>query len=189
MAVDRAVADFLARILPHRSIWKRSDKTGGPGSCDVTDESGRVLYLRRFFLTPHWFPVRVWLHFIAKSDDDRDLHTHPWDFATFVLRNGYVETFKDGTGAFRTAGNLAFRKAEHAHRVTLFARPSNGIHGVFEFPAWTLMFARRARRAWGFVVPIPYFDTADGHTLITKHVDWREYLGLPADTPEAPEDA
>ena len=48
------------------------------------------LYLTRLtlFKTP-WFSVKV--HWIHKPDPDRDLHDHPWPFASFILRGWYKE--------------------------------------------------------------------------------------------------
>lgn len=33
----------------------------------------------------------VKLHHILRSDDDRDLHDHPWSFLSIVLKGGYFE--------------------------------------------------------------------------------------------------
>lgn len=51
-------------------------------------------YLTRLTLvkTP-WFSVK--LHWIHKADPDRDLHDHPWNFTSFVLRGQYKELVCD----------------------------------------------------------------------------------------------
>jgi hypothetical protein len=66
------------------------------------------LYLRRFYLTnrinwPSWFldlfpekyqrllKSRLFLHWIVRSDDDRDPHDHPWSFKSWILDGMYVE--------------------------------------------------------------------------------------------------
>ncbi len=51
---------------------------------------GGELYLSRLtlFKCP-WFSVK--LHWIHKADPDRDMHCHPWPFASLVLRGWYKE--------------------------------------------------------------------------------------------------
>jgi hypothetical protein len=47
-------------------------------------------YMERFalFETP-WISARI--HHIASPDLDRDMHDHPWNFASLVLSGGYTE--------------------------------------------------------------------------------------------------
>lgn len=125
-----------------------------------------TLYLRRFFLTPRSWPVRVFLHRIYLSDAGRLLHCHPWSFLTFVITAGYIEHLPGGVTRRVRPWTFIFRRAEHVHRVEL-------IDGR---PAWTLLFVGRARRVWGF-----WQD--DGTWL-----DWRMHLGTP-DAHDSPEDA
>lgn len=120
------------------------------------------LYLRRWYV--HFGDdLRVFLHYIGKSDDTRVLHDHPWDFRTVVLARGYREHLPGGRT--RRVGPLRTLKlaAEHVHAVS----PAWG-------PAWTLVLAKPARRVWGF-------HTKQGWQ------DWRTYLDEP-DEKEWPED-
>lgn len=156
--MSRKIADFLAKFLRHRDIWKTVDGVD-------------TLYLRRFFLTPRSWPIRLFLHFIARSDDDRHLHDHPWSFASFIFSGAYFEQTAESFKLF-SAPSFRKMKAEHAHKVHLFKHRDGG-----EFlPVWSLVFAGKARRQWGF-----YSD--DGW------VNWRKYLGLPEDLADQPEDA
>jgi hypothetical protein len=149
------------------------------------------LYLRRWYITPRSWPKRVFLHCILRPDEERHLHTHPWNFRTVVLKNGYDEVYYGhprvrGPGddakpcdvvpcaewCFRprikrrlTAGQSVFNAADHAHAV----KP------LGERAAWTLVIAEQAFTEWGF-----FGDEG--------WVDWRTYLGLPPDTPDHPED-
>ncbi len=120
------------------------------------------LYLRRYFITPRWFPLRVFVHQIFTPDPDRVMHDHPWDFWTFPL-SGYREVNMHNRG-FVDLCRWHFRPAEYVHRI---------IHLDYT-PTWTIVVARKARREWGFWV--------DG-----RWVHWREYLGLP-DEPVSWED-
>lgn len=122
----RVIERLLRAIFPHRDIEHAGD-----------------LYLRRFYLTPQIFGWRLMLHRIARPDRDRALHCHPFDFATFCLRGGYVEVVRDPGGAhgeILVAGQIRLRAAEHTHRIVRILGPN----------AWTLILHGPRRRRWGF---------------------------------------
>ena len=145
----------LERLFKYRDIVK---VVGGEPS----------LYLRRYFIfrTERFPNNRIFLHFIARDDDDRDLHDHPWDFSSFILKGGYKEYLPGGEKRLLFDFDFVRNPAEHTHRVELHDGE----------PAWTLVHAGKARRIWGF-------HTKDGW------VDWRSYLGLTPTHPDSPEDA
>lgn len=159
------IDSLLRRLFKHRDI--------------VID--GR-LYLRRYFLTPRWLPIRVFLHRIYLPDAGRDLHDHPWDFSTLVLCGGYEELVRDHGVEYTTTWwrwRRGFRAAEHTHRI-LTVKPNT----------WTLLFVRRARRMWGFWPQRGAWvsNQKDGWERRYEWVPWREYLGTP-NAPDSPEDA
>lgn len=129
------------------------------------------LYLRRFYLTPRALPIRVFLHHIARSDDDRDLHDHPFDFSTTLLRGAYIEHLPGNDARLLYAGQSVFNPAEHLHRLELLD------------PVWSLVILSKARRVWGFAM--------EGVDLngekVTAWTDWRTYLNEP-DSPDSRED-
>jgi hypothetical protein len=156
---------LLTKLLPYVDIIKEV-------------EGRKVVYLRRFFI---WRGKRnIYLHHILRSDDDPDPHTHPWDFTSVILSNGYVdetwefipspseyytevldENQQEVPGVRSTDpiyescwrfGTIKHRKAEHIHRVLLL-----------EGPCWTLVFTGPRIQSWGFVKPHQY-------------VYWRRYL-------------
>jgi hypothetical protein len=128
----------------------------------IKEENGKpVLYLRRYFIF-RGKNFRIFLHRIRRSDDDRCLHDHPWDFTTFLLTGEYLEVLPDRVMRRPWLSRLV-NKAEHTHRL------------ILSRPLWTLVFAGKARRVWGF------------HTE-TGWLPWRTYLGLPESTPDSPED-
>lgn len=107
------------------------------------------LYLRRYFLvrTP-WFGIFV--HLIARPDQDRDLHDHPWPFTTFVLCGGYYEVRSDDPASLSSADVHCVRRfrshrfpLSSAHRITYLLRD----------PTWTLVFTGAKVKEWGFWVP------------------------------------
>lgn len=108
-------------------------------------------YMERFWLFRTRF-VSARIHRILRSDLDRDLHDHPWDYATLILRGGYVEVSERGE-RWHGPGSLLVRRATHLHRLVLppgVATTTLFVHG-------------RKRREWGFA-------TARGW------VHWRRYV-------------
>lgn len=155
-----AVADWLIRRAmrtPYSNIVKNGD-----------------LYMERYWLfNPYpdngasgasrkrWrFPISIRIHHIVRPDEDRDLHDHPWNARTFILRGHYVEqrlwSERIAVNLVRLPGNTARLRFGEFHRIT---RVSDG--GV-----WTMFVTGKYRGTWGFLV--------DG-----VKVQWRKYLGLP----------
>lgn len=123
---------------------------------------GGSLYMRRWRIGPDWLPgIRV--HHILRSDVDRELHDHPFDYVSIILRGGYREITPPRTDFERDMGYpvqhvyrapaVLFRRAESAHRL------------ILDRPAWTLVLRGPHRREWGFHVP--------GRGW----VHWREFVG------------
>lgn len=125
-----------------------------------------VPYLTRWRLIESRFGA-VYLHKFHRSDG-KDLHDHPWAFASLILWRGYIEETVclecQGDGWFvhwaygqatceRCGGNgrvrskawpatILFRRPAHTHRVEL----------IDEKPAWTLIVRGPYVRTWGFWV-------------------------------------
>jgi hypothetical protein len=107
-------------------------------------------YMRRWLLCTPWFTLR--LHKILRSDQDRDLHDHPWDFLSFILSGAYAELTPDGRERAFVPGDVNVKRAEDLHSLRLL----NGD------PVWTLVVTGPRRRRWGFATPSGW-------------VHWREY--------------
>lgn len=108
-------------------------------------------YMERFwvFRTP---VLSARVHRILRSDHDRDLHDHPWHYATVILRGGYYEVTQRGRRWYGP-GSVLVRRATHLHRLVV---PSGGT-------ATTLFLHARKRRTWGFRTDAGW-------------VDWRRYV-------------
>lgn len=106
-------------------------------------------YLLRWYVIPRNRFLNVYLHHFLHDDEDRALHDHPWWFVSIMLRGGYAEVVLDDRCVERHAPSIAFRRAEHAHRVMLFRNPFSG--GVIR--CWTLVITGRVVRDWGFLCP------------------------------------
>jgi len=97
-------------------------------------------YLERYFLL-RLFGHDWYLHSFWKSDPD-DVHDHPYDNTSFILKGGYREYFYDGTFKDRGRWSYIFRQAELAHRIEV-APGSEG-------KTWTIFHKGKRRREWGF---------------------------------------
>lgn len=119
--------------------------------------------------------VRV--HHIMRPDNDRDLHDHPWNARTIILRGGYREErpmARVSTEDLLRYGSDVHQVGEQ-NRVVLTRQAGytgrllfGQYHRISEVSAggvWTVFITWRKRGTWGFEV--------DG-----KKVPWRTYLGL-----------
>ena len=79
------------------------------------------------------------LHKFLKSDPD-ELHDHPWDFITIILRGGYWEHTLEGK-FWKKPFSIHYRKAIDLHRIELDKKVSD---------VWTLFIPLRRKREWGF---------------------------------------
>lgn len=145
------------RLFPNRK--------GNPGSkwafwrwYDITLDG--ELYLSRLNLikTP-LFSLK--LHWIHRPDPDRDLHDHPWWFASFVLRGGYVEYLSEHPRIFKGRPKRVrwfnFKNKETAHRIAEVAPKTLTL---------ILTGPKDRKKDWGFY---------DAETL--KFTHWRDYAG------------
>lgn len=144
-------------------------------------------YLRRWYLTPwrtaydeipdelrtRWQRLvaalpNLYLHEILRSDDDRALHDHPWDWSSLLLNGHYVEVTHSPC---RVVGGIALAGADavvvDVERHHLVVRrhygPGSlrGHRGEFahrlELPPGgrvvSLLLLGRRRREWGFLCP------------------------------------
>lgn len=163
--------NLIARVLARPAVtdWliRRAMRTP---YTHITSADGSQVYMRRYWLfnpypadssgnRPWWqFPISIRLHQIMREDDDRDLHDHPWNARTFILRGWYKEkrphSWINYPGDIpRMTGTTAALRFGEYHRIT----------GVSEGGVWTLFVTGRYRGTWGFLV--------NG-----KKVPWREYL-------------
>lgn len=130
-------------------------------------------YLVRYrLLSTPWF--KIYLHHILRSDADRELHDHPWNFTSFILVRGYFELVPTATApsrgielttpycmVLRKPFRIIRHKAGDLHSIRLRTKRNRKLEAI-ERPAWTLVFAGRRIREWGFA-------TDDGW------VDWKTF--------------
>lgn len=138
--------------------------------------SGKVIvncerqpYLHRWYII-RTECVSLFLHKFVRSDEDRALHDHPWDFLVIPIWRGYIE-HSDRVLPEREADwpegwkrnpdhpsnrrqvrrrvlpllGTRFRRGEYRHRVELLKDRLGE-----DQPSWSLFFKFRSRRTWGF---------------------------------------
>ena len=151
----RKAPPFLERVFVRETIFR-------------CDENAPLLIRWKLLNTP-WF--RLCLHIFHRSDEDRELHDHPWAFFSLILWNGYVEVRPARVYRARMAGcEAAHRRvplglqaalfgdrSTYEHRRilpgTLLFRPARWAHRI-EIrpgrPSVSLVLMLRKEREWGF---------------------------------------
>ncbi|GMV82131.1 MAG: hypothetical protein AMXMBFR7_33150 [Planctomycetota bacterium] len=130
----------------------------------IRDSNTGDEYLHRYTLL--WTPIfRVYLHHILRSDSDRDLHDHPWNFVSIILRSGYLEHVPGGA-KMRMPGDVVVHRAKDLHRVQLTKQPAPLGEVWPDIPAWTLVFCGRKKRVWGF-------QTKHGWMSFSDYFHWK----------------
>jgi len=131
---------------------------------DGSDYMGRWWLMPKWLLTPDekgdpypkkWCPFLIRLHHIRSEDWDRDIHDHPADYRTILLRGYYLELDIYGHLNLRQQGETKAARAETWHRITEIS--PGGV--------WTIFIMKPKRNEWGFLV--------NG-----RKVPWREYFGI-----------
>lgn len=145
--------------------------TGTAGPDDV--------YLIRYYLVRSRF-CNVFIHQFLRSDRD-DLHDHPWNFCTYLVKGSYTEQRRefDGIGDYKDVPTVrtnesgvkrnvfVTRKATDLHRVVVDRELK---YSEKDQAALTFFMSGPFKRDWGFVRNDIW-------------VDWRVYLNLPPNTP------
>lgn len=160
------IAYFIA-ASPHLVDWLIARAQRTP-YFHIAGEDG--IYMRRWWLMPRWtlhvdaegnlmprpwMPFSIRIHHICKPDHDRDLHDHPFNYRTIILRGGYCEEDIFGVMSAHVAGDTVAATAQTFHRIAWV--PKEGV--------WTLFIMGRRINPWGFLVG-------------GRKVHWRTYLGI-----------
>lgn len=97
------------------------------------------LYMTRLQLLCFDNGASLMINYFHRSDEDRELHDHPWNFKSLILWRGYNEHHPGGI-ITTYPGMLIRRPAQWRHRVILKNNK----------PACTLVFTGPNLREWGF---------------------------------------
>lgn len=119
----------------------------------VYDKVTNEPYLERYYIflkDRSNFPFNIFIHKFLKSDPD-DLHDHPWDYYTFILRGGYWEYTPEGK-FWRRPFSCRHGKAKSLHRIELDKEKPY---------CWTLFIPCTRKRQWGFVTDDGWINNKD----------------------------
>lgn len=131
---------FLDRILKYKVIYNLEQEK----------------YLKRWYLF-RFKSFSVFVHKFFKSDEDRALHDHPWNYIVIPTWRGYTEYSSNLVKKFFLFGvlkeireektkriypiiGIRYRKSTYRHRVEL----------INNKPAWSIFIKFRKNRNWGF---------------------------------------
>lgn len=150
--------------------------TGTAGPEDV--------YLIRYYIVKSRY-FNFFVHQFLRSDRD-DLHDHPWNFCTYLVKGSYTENkWIDMSGIGTVNGKngfilptrrtvkenrFVFRKATDQHQVVV---DRDLKESEKDQAATTLFFSGPTKREWGFIKQI-----GDDRVWFK----WTTYLGLPENT-------
>ena len=121
----------------------------------IRREDGSAYLIRWAFNTPFG---GIKLHHILGSDEERDLHDHPWSFFSVILRGGYwehvaVDPASDPRYDLRFTGMRPVTHRTWYGAGSALWRPAPSPH-CLELAegrtAWTLVFTGPKKREWGF---------------------------------------
>lgn len=103
-----------------------------------------------------WLPS-VRIHHILREDDARDLHDHPWNARTIILKGYYVERRLINKPSRFVICNTYLRQA--GDTATINFGEYHNIDEVSDGGVWTLFIAGNSLGTWGFLVDgkkVPY---------------------------------
>lgn len=116
-------------------------------------------YLTRWPLLALPRGARLSLHYFHRSDEDQELHTHPWSWAAALqLAGGYTEERRDGLDIVTRVcppGSLVLIWPDTAHRVDLLDPDGS----------WSLILTGPVVSSWGFYDRVSWDFTP-----------WREFV-------------
>jgi hypothetical protein len=112
---------------------------------EIRSKTGALHFRRWSLLNTRW--GSLYIHQIARSDEDLHMHDHPWDFWSLILRGGYTEQAMPEGKDFLiltncVPGTLVMRKAKDFHRIKLL----NPLDSTWSL-VWT---GSRIHEPWGY---------------------------------------
>ncbi len=103
---------------------------------EIRSQKGELHFKRWRLIACPWF--NVYIHLIAKADQDKHMHDHPWSFMSLIIHGGFAEQTIDGT-KIRRPGSISFNKAEKIHKITHLATLTR-----------TFVITGPRKRDWGY---------------------------------------
>lgn len=111
---------------------------------EISSKNGE-LHFRRWRLL-HTPIFSIYIHQIFKSDEDAHMHSHPFNYVTYLLRGAYYEENYGSSNILYGAGMVGKKHNSQYHRITVLE------------PTTTLVFAIWPRVPWGYNVDGEFVD-------------------------------
>ena len=113
-----------------------------------------VLHFQRYRLL--WTPFfSIYLHYIARSDEDTDPHNHPWEFSNLILSGEYIEDvyIPDKNGNKQFYCSCIYKPYTSSIQYHGPGYTYNIYHKIRLIkPTWSLFFTgRRKKEKWGYL--------------------------------------
>jgi hypothetical protein len=120
---------------------------------EIRNRAGELHFQRYRLLETPWF--NIYIHYIAKSDQDKDPHNHPWNFWSIILFGAYSErryASFDNTREYINPNLTSWYKS----RRTILSYSNCSISQFHKIklakPTWTLVFTgKRISNNWGYL--------------------------------------
>lgn len=119
---------------------------------EIRSKKGELHFKRWRILSLPWFSI--YIHGIYKHDMDKDLHNHPWNIWTMILKGGYKEVYwndKLGMRIQKTRRflNMGYRKSDEFHKIGKLTKT----------PTYTLaIVGKRKDKEWGYLTRKGFVD-------------------------------
>jgi hypothetical protein len=198
LMIYRLVNWFIRRCEEHDKREKAAAKLEGRAPrlriLEITGNANFVgdIYLIRYYVFKSKL-FNIFIHRFMRSDRD-DLHDHPWDFVTYLVKGGYAEVrWNPKTNAedrilrsnrpTSRENTFVYRRATDQHKVMVDR--TFMYHERHKAPL-TICITGRTKREWGFIRTWNDGIAVNGKVLVhntREWVPWRKYLGLPDNAP------
>lgn len=161
-----AVADYLIAKAKKTPYFHLPDYMDRYWLFNRYSEIGSMNVIKKKY---SWLPS-IRIHHILREDVAPDLHDHPWNARTIILKGDYVERRRvPGRGSYTLLDGIEYPVTIELLRSTGDTATINfgeyhAIDEVSKGGVWTLFFTWEYMGTWGFLV--------NG-----KKVPWREYEG------------
>lgn len=107
---------------------------------EIRSKTGELHFQRYAIIETEWFALYV--HRIHKEDQDKHLHSHPWNFLSMVLYGGYHELREDGRYKPKKPGTISWMSRNGFHKIAHIDRG----------PVTTLFFTFGPHQPWYYLV-------------------------------------
>lgn len=138
-------------------------------------------YMRRFIFRLPFKLGTVRLHQILRSDDDRHLHDHPFDFVSILLTGSYAETTPTPCDCdaesrgyhYRCDFEISPTRRRIWPRFSIVRKRAEDLHRLtLSRPLWTLVFAGPKRRDWGFATELGWVHNGKYSATFPESAGW-----------------